>query len=280
MKKILTLTILALLAFAVTAQAGTWNYSDNLAYWDFYDGTEFLSGKSSLDVHPTDLAANGDVNGIPDLLGGNVVTNGRVLETMDLYYSTNGHDLASSRFYRNTWYNELEFGDMFIDVDTYVETEGDWDYVVTNDGVLYDLSGVDAAYSDEIYVKTPDAWDGSGTPRMHHPVYASDGLLAAATEIGTLALSGWQTDLDETYNGITAARAWWDFTTIVDFDLLLGRFYTIGLATNCANDVLLITGQTTPLGAPPVPEPSTFVLLFAGLAGIVGYTVRKNRKKV
>lgn len=262
MKKLLLLAIVMFL-FVPTAHAEIIQFEDNSNYWGHQDNFNGVSFESSYTKTDQDSI---DVNGIPDILGGSIDVENHSVNSISINYTPNGQNISWG-FYADAWYNALTFGDLFIDS---VAGSGTWDYVIrekTDDkgntyAALYDISNLANAYDADIYYKTPDVWydeDNIGIPRYDHPVYYS-GDLGSAELVGNLSYTGFSTSL---VGGVATASWAFDAST----ELNLYGPILLGLATNCANDVLL---EEVVL---PAPEPASFLLLALGLV-LVGARIK------
>lgn len=267
MKRVILLVLSAVM-FASPAFAQVVTFGDSSNYWghqDNFNGVAFESYYSKTNQNRI------DVNGIPDILGGSVDVDNHIVNRIDVKYTPNGKNINWG-FNRNAWYNELTFGDLFIDT---VAGSGSWDYVIRERvnaqgevyaAGLYDISGLSNKYGADIYQMTPDVWydaDNTGVPRYDHPVYYSEELTDDEL-VGNLSFTGFSTEL---VDGVATAS--WVFNASTDLNLY--GPVLLGLATNCANDVLL---EEVVL---PAPEPASFVLLAIGLLGMFGYGRAKKR---
>ncbi|WP_029897816.1 PEP-CTERM sorting domain-containing protein [Desulfohalovibrio reitneri] len=219
-------------------------FSDSVVHWPGYASP--LSGQNARDV-----------NGTPDLLGGEFVFNGQHLLGIRVDYSAPSTAL----------WDTVVPGDWFLDVDS----DGYWDVALANalsrEAGSRNVYGVNLAYGDAgSYAFSDDVYNAlGGLERKGHPVLAT---LEQAGLIGSAAFSGWEKDpvLADTYS------AYWDVSGISGLlGLSPGGTLTYGFTMNCANDAL--HGQ----GPVPAPEPGSQALLLAGGAGVVWKARRKRR---
>jgi hypothetical protein len=201
---------------------------------------------------------NKDSIGVPDVTGGTATFN-------------DSGNLVSVRIDFTNWtLDKMKPGDLFLSADIDSTWDGNWEYVVslyngrtnspentdkyqpTGSVDLYAVSGnasplITGANDDPF----GQYWDNYGF-RNSHP-FAYTGL---ASDQG--AASYYK-------NG-----SYIEFTLNPTSPLVFGDYLTIGFTENCANDVLLAT-IGVPSKTPPVPEPSTLILMGLGLAGIAVY---------
>jgi hypothetical protein len=99
--------------------------------------------------------------------------------------------------------------------------------------------------------------------RDNHPVgYTPSG---GDQIVGSVYFSGWMTPVNK-----NPVSSYFDFSSYTS--LFLGNKFTIGWTVNCANDVVYETINN------PVPEPSTLLLLGAGILVLV--VVMRYRKQI
>lgn len=216
---------------------------------------------------------NFDTIGTPNFSGGTAVIDNGYLKSVTFNYSG--------------WLNELEPGDLFLNL----EADDDWDYVVyldasgerfnvdhkqqTNIGAgAYDMYAVDIALGPSTAYQmsgtdNQNYWTGYNI-RGNHPVGVNANALGADKG-------------DVYFSGLTMTGAFtFDFTnqSAASSGLALSGFDTmiIGFGPNCANDVVYETINWG--GSPPnahAPEPASMLLMGSGLIGLAGYA-RKRRK--
>ncbi len=239
------------------AQATLYSFGDSNNYWG--DNQRWANGESWTDTYNT-AHNDTDVIGTPELTGGTIETDSSgALEKIKIAYDS----VSSSSSYAA--------GDLFLD------TDGDffWDYFVdvtaTSGATLYKVNnGVSVSakkgqndnyydLSTGVFKSDPETWY-----RNYHPVHASDALITASTEIGSL-----QNFTDFVPNSAPPTNY-----VVFDFDLantinnVDWSNAIIGFAPTCANDVIY----------QHVPEPATVLLIGFGLVGLGLCSSSKMRK--
>lgn len=152
---------------------------------------------------------------------------------------------------------QINFGDLFISTNGWTPEET-WEYVFDVDaGNLYDIRSPQA--QDKILL-AEDVMGSGVIYRNGQEVLINNDGLEASSDGGSAGRDG------EYY------VMQFDVSEMIDD---LGSSYKLGLhwSMTCANDV--IEGEFDPA----IPEPSTVLLLGAGLLGIVGIVGRKRNKK-
>ncbi|WP_045222890.1 PEP-CTERM sorting domain-containing protein [Desulfonatronum thioautotrophicum] len=262
---ILALTFIWLFWIAGTSQATTivYTFGDSSYVWPGWEGT---ADNPNLDVW-----------GIPDITGGTATVTGGLLTEVRITFAE-WHPEGDGPGTYDHLYPHLRPGDLFIDLGVdqqwnYVFSY--WDYgdsdtgyegvneVRTDYGAAYggnfedglhgrgyDLGATGLSITDEDgYYWSQETWFNSDylgqnqfPPRYNHPVaFFSDGHDFTT---GGFLLTGWGTT-EITFSNLNIE--------------LNGQSFAIGWTQSCANDILYHV----------VPEPSTLLLLFMGLGGLV-----------
>jgi hypothetical protein len=193
-------TVIVFLIFAAGATASPVSipWTDTVTHWPNYGG--ILSSYYNVDE---DLI---DVMGQPDITGGNINLDGRILNSVEMNFLgwTMGTILPGDLFWDNN-------GD------------GSWDYVLSVTlGKIYDIR----APGSFAYQMTSDLWGGADY-RDNHP-FAAINITGPAAGAGSYSLIK-----DESGNGTLTFA----FT---DPNFEVGNNFGFGFAPNCANDVVLV----------------------------------------
>jgi len=208
-------------------------FGDSAIYWTNWES-------SNSDGYVNDNIT--DAIGHPNLTGGNGISEGGYLTSLNIFY-TNYDSLVKA-------------GDLFIDVGN----NGNFNYVLTNDGRIYQFNdeflSSSKGVNDSSYIVTTK-WPGYYI-RNDHPYELDESLLPSGSYIGTYNFSEFNGDGSVNYSGL---------------NLLVGSDFTIAFAVSCANDVLYERVST------PVPEPATMLLLGTGLIGLAGVGRKQLLKK-
>lgn len=262
-RKAFPLLVMSIFLFYPGAFATTFtiNFTDTNIYWPGWNNN------SSDDTM--------DYIGTPNFIGGSV--------TVD-----SGHWLREITVNQNSsafLYNLISPGDLFINVDSHLNTT--WEYFVdlttwtvagkTNPDPpagYYNIFAVSlplgASDSNPGYILSGQdnsaGWSGYNI-RQKHPVAVSGGVTMTDTT-KDVYFSAW-TNLPAG-NPITES-----FTFVFDPGVIsLGDFFTIGWMVNCGNDAIYEEFEN-----PASPEPGTMLLLGSGLIGAATLGRRKLLKK-
>ncbi|MEW6417382.1 MAG: PEP-CTERM sorting domain-containing protein [Nitrospirota bacterium] len=231
-----------LMGTAGIARAVSVTFGDTSTYW---------SGWQS----PDSADNSKDTIGIPDFTGGSAEINSdSALQKLTFNYE-------ADYSYQLQWWYVLTPGDLFIDVDA----DNEWDYLIdlngSKNGGNYNLYSVSIPLDSGSYVMSgrdnTGNWRGWEI-RDNHPI----GYTPSDDPVGSVYFSGWITPGDT-----NPVSSYFDFGS--NSSLFLGNEFTIGWMVNCANDVVYET-MNNPF-TNPVPEPSTILLISAGLAGLAIY---------
>lgn len=235
-------SLILLMGTARIAEAISVTFGDTSKYWPGWQSPD-----------PADNSK--DTIGIPDFTGGSAEINSdSTLEMLTFNYEANYS-------YQLQWWSILTPGDLFIDTDA----DNEWDYLVDLNGSKnagnYSLYSVSIPLDSGSYVMSGQDNSGSWTGyeiRDNHPVgYNPSG------DSTSVYFSGWKTPV-----GTNPVSSYFDFS---NSNLSLSDEFTIGWTVNCANDVVYETINN------PVPEPSTILIISAGLACLAIYGRRKFR---
>ena len=276
MKRIVVI-MLALICASTAATGWAYNVSfgDNTIHWTNW------TGHSSYGWNDDSI----DVVGNPNVSGGvAAISTTGFLQSITFNYSVSPV---------NDW-SMLAPGSLFINV---LNGDGDltWDYVVNTIGTpkkdpnatslaagpygLYHIAvSAMKGINNAAYVTSGQDLTGQWSGyviRDNHPIGVQSSLLT--DKVGDVAYSGFPNKTAQS-NGVST----YDFTTYLGDGLdLQGKDFIIGWEMTCANDVIYETIELVPpptrIPPNPVPEPSTVILLGAGLAGI-GLLRRRSGK--
>ncbi|MGC9323114.1 MAG: PEP-CTERM sorting domain-containing protein [Desulfomonilia bacterium] len=243
MKKYLLIVVVFLLAFSSSSFASIIPFGDSVNYWPGWNNTTADDGKDTI--------------GTPNILGGQVVVEGGVLQSVVFNYN----NIYS--------YSFITPGDLFIDVNS----DSYWDFVVQPSGTIYYFGSAMFSFEDEYtgtgdygdsgYIFSDDAWDppyGTWDIRQGHPVFYN---VERELHMGTYSTTATVTN-PFVYSGSGQSFMF------SELNLWVGSDFTLGWTVSCANDVIYERVSA------PVPEPTTLLLLGAGLIGLAGFR-RKMR---
>jgi hypothetical protein len=235
--------LILLMGMASIAEAVSVEFGDTSIYWPGWQSPDGADNSK-------------DTIGIPDFTGGSAEINSdSTLQMLTFNYrATDASELP--------WWSILRPGDLFIDTDA----DNEWDYLIDLNGSKnagnYSLYSVSIPLDSGSYVMSgkdnTGNWHGYEI-RDNHPV----GYNPSGDPIGSVDFSGWETPV-----GTNPVSSYFDFS---NSNLSLSDEFTIGWTVNCANDVVYETINN------PVPEPSTILLVSAGLVGLAVYGRRKFR---
>lgn len=248
--------LIALLLLSAPAFASTVSFTDTSKVWP-----GFTAGTS-----PTK-----DVLGIPDILYGEV-SGHRGLDYLSITYQSD-HALRQGKNYKNLTdygklWNQLDFGNIFINTNPSVNN--DWDIVIqATSGNLWTIYSVAVRYMNDDYIMSSSP--SGSVPRTGHPV-AVDLSNYDAVAIGTATYSGWQVPAGAGVD--TPVTSSWLFSLFDGYSWnFLEDTFILGLTVTCANDVLY---QRI---AVPTPEPSTWLMFGIGLAALLLFKRRRDRRE-
>lgn len=235
------------------AKAVTVSFSDTKNYWDGWTNSTKLNGVSDNNL---------DVIGNPNITGGTATTINGKLTSISFNYSA-------------TSYRSILPGDLFINI-LNSSNDHNWDYAVKTLGStsagnysLYNLANSnisDIRPSTLNYSTSPYSLSGRDNQNYYginwsgylirddHPAGINLSHLPGLTTTYTAWFSGFDNSSNSNMHTST-----YSFGNGIE---LSGNDFIIGWQMTCANDVLYERVKN------PVPEPSTFILLFAGIAGL------------
>jgi hypothetical protein len=256
MKKSFIITLLFLAGLiSTTAFGGPINFGDNTVFWVGWSSPQISDNNSDeigVPIFPGKPPTPGFSTGSYELIDGK-------LKNLTFNYELNGSGFESY----------IKPGDLFIDVGG----EGTWDYVVKVLGIgsepgnyaLYSIS-LNSAGGTPGYVWSNTAWADSGVPnpggyniRDNHPV-GINGSVQKSSEQQGVYFAGWAL-------GQGSHTTYFDFGSGLDIG---SGIFEFAWTVNCANDVVREQGQGH------APEPTTIILLGAGLFGLAGALRRKK----
>jgi hypothetical protein len=246
---ILSMLSLLIAGMGTAVASTTTTFSDSSFYWPGW------SNGSSDDII--------DSIGSPEFTGGSYTIN-------------SSGNLIEIRFNYDSYNQDINVGDLFIDIDHNkdldpdVDSSNKWDYVFSSStaldsgtssadkiGKVYNVSGEDnLGISDRNYTKYNwSNWYNQNSSyldyRQKHPVDVDLAELTNSSVYGIFNLKDYDSDLntDIVFSG---------------FELALGSEFAFGFTLDCANDVIFETGTSQ------VPIPTSIFLLGAGLTSLAG----------
>jgi len=270
MNSLLKTSCLALALVLVGATAGfadsltTVNFTDTHNYWLQGQAGNWANGLTPFGYNEDNI----DVIGTPNFIGGSVSVGSYTdrLSSISVNY-TNGSGLE-------------QIGDLFLDTNS----DNYWDYVVQLYNAPGHANGAAGVYN--VYAIHLDATQGTAASdaarydmtgnsntgiwtgyviRDNEPFAINPAQLVGNNPVGQVTFNGWDT-------------VWGPNTSTFSFDqgftpqLSGSTPMTLAWEPNCANDVLYEAVNIPP----PVPEPSTLLLLSSGLAGLFWFGRKRN----